>query len=167
MRCRQKEWPFDGAISLFAYRDKAAALIGAYKFRNRFSLAAFFAEACADRLASTWPGLPLVPVPFRRKKIVEKGWDQVEAIARRLSGLGFEVLNLLERLPSGEQKRLGLDARLENARKAYRLKPGVIAPPACVLLDDVFTTGATAAACAEALKEGGASTVFFLALASD
>lgn len=167
MRCRERDWPFDSAISLYSYRDKAEALIGAYKFRNRFSLAPFLAEACASRLLSLWPGLPLVPVPFRRKKIVEKGWDQVEILARALEARGFQVKRLLERLPSGEQKRLGLEARLVNARRAYRLKKGALVPPALVLLDDVFTTGATAAACAEALKEGGAATVHFLALASD
>ncbi len=167
MRCRERSWPFDAAMSLYSYRDEAAALIGAYKFRSRFSLASFLAEACAARLESRWPGLPLVPVPFRRKKIVDKGWDQVEALSKRLEARGFQVLRLLERLPSGEQKRLGLEARLDNARKAYRLKPGETVPSALVLIDDVFTTGATAAACAEALKDGGAATVYFLALASD
>lgn len=167
MRCRERTWPFDAALSLFSYRDEAAALIGAYKFRSRFSLASYLAQACAARLEGTWPGLPLVPVPFRRKKIRDKGWDQVEALARGLEARGFEVRRLLERLPSGEQKRLGLEARLDNARKAYRLKPGETVPSALVLVDDVFTTGATAAACAEALKEGGAATVYFLSLASD
>jgi len=167
MRCRDREWSFEEALPLFAYEGAAAELVAAYKFAGRRSLARFLAGLLSRALAGHWPGWPVVPVPYRRAKIVEKGWDQVEEIVRVLGRGGFEVRRILERLPSGEQKRLSQEGRLENARKAYRLVPGAAVPPELVLVDDVLTTGATAEACARALREGGALRVAVLALAAD
>lgn len=167
MRCRDREWSFEEALPLFAYEGAAAELVAAYKFAGRRSLARFLAGLLSRALAGNWPGWPVVPVPYRRAKIVEKGWDQVEEIVRVLGRGGFEVRRILERLPSGEQKRLSQEGRLENARKAYRLVPGAAVPPELVLVDDVLTTGATAEACARALREGGARRVAVLALAAD
>jgi ComF family protein len=167
MRCRGRDWSFEEAFPVFAYDGAAAELVAAYKFAGRRSLARFLAGILSGVLAEKWPGRVVVPVPFRRSKIVEKGWDQVEEIVRRLEGRGFEVRRILQRLPSGEQKRLTQEGRLENARKAYRLVPGAAVPPELVLVDDVLTTGATAEACARALREGGARRVAVLALAAD
>ena len=167
MRCRGREWSFEEALPIFAYDGAAAELVAAYKFSGRRSLARFLAGILSRALEENWPGWPVVPVPYRRAKIVEKGWDQVEEIVRILARRGFEVLRILERLPSGEQKRLSQEGRLENARKAYRLVPGAAVPPGLVLVDDVLTTGATAEACARALREGGAQRVAVLALAAD
>ena len=88
-------------------------------------------------------------------------------MARELEHRGFSVMRILQRRPSGEQKRLSLDARLGNARQAYRLSVKAAVPAELVLLDDVMTTGATAEACAHALREGGARRVAFLVLAAD
>lgn len=167
MRCREREWSFEAARPVFPYDGAAAELIGAYKFAGRRELSRFFSRILARMLEENWPGWPVVPVPFRRSKIAAKGWDQVEEMAKDLERSGFCVRRILERLPSGEQKRLSSGDRLENARKAYRLAPGAVAPPEVVLLDDVFTTGATAEACSRALREGGARRVAFLALAAD
>jgi len=167
MRCRNREWSFEEAFPIFAYDGAAAELVAAYKFAGRRSLARFLAGILSRALMENWPGRPIVPVPYRRAKIVEKGWDQVEEIVRVLDRRGFEVRRILERLPSGEQKRLSQEGRLENARKAYRLVPGAAVPDEVVLVDDVLTTGATAEACARALREGGARRVAVLALAAD
>jgi ComF family protein len=167
MRCRARTWSFDAAFPLFAYRDEAEDLVAAYKFAGRRSLARLFASLFEEALRESWPGWPLVPVPFRREKLRKKGWDQVEDLAVALERRGFEVRRILERLPSGEQKRLSLEERLGNACKAYRLKAGAEVPREAVLIDDVFTTGATAEACARALKEGGALHVAFLSIAAD
>lgn len=166
MRCRGRAWSFDLARPLYPYRGAAAALISAYKFQGRRSLADYFVDDLASEIRA-FPGACIVPVPYRRKKIVERGWDQVEELVRRLESRGFPARRVLERLPSGEQKKLGLEERFANARTAYRLRPGSAAPEAAILLDDVFTTGATADACATALRDGGSRFVVFLALAAD
>ncbi len=167
MRCRKRSWSFDEASSLFAYEGKAAALVLAYKIGGRRSLAAFLAGLLAREIEARHPGRILVPVPPRPEKLRERGWDQVEELVRRLERLGFRAARLLARLPSAQQKRLGLEDRFENARAAYRLLPGAKAAGRLLLVDDVLTTGATAEACSLALREGGAESVAFVSLASD
>lgn len=73
----------------------------------------------------------------------------------------------LFRAPSRQQKELGLEDRRRNAAMAYRLSPGAKVPENALLLDDVFTSGSTADACSRALKEGGARSVAFVAIAAD
>jgi ComF family protein len=114
----------------------------------------------------------LVPVPLFRARERQRGFNQArllaEGLTRHLSkaGKGPRVAaRLLERtrqtLP---QVGLSAAARRENVRGAFKVAEPLPARD-LVLVDDVMTTGATLSACAHALKQGGAGTVFALTLA--
>jgi len=167
MDCRERRHVFDEAVPLFDFEGPFRRLLSAYKFEDRRSLAPFLAGLAAREIEARWPGWPIVPVPPRPGKMRERGWDQVEDIAVILGARGFAVQRLLERLPSAQQKRLGRADRGMNARAAYRLKQDVAVPEAALLVDDIMTTGATADACAAALKDAGARRVALLVLALD
>lgn len=167
MNCRREKRNFDEAHPLFAYRGMAAALIGAYKFQGRKSLAPFFASTLAQVLEQRWPNHALVPVPPRRASLRQRGWDPLECIVQILERRGFLVARLLERSGSVEQKRLSLEKRRRNAAASYHLRQSAAVPREVVLVDDVFTTGATVEACAKILKENGASFVAVLTLAME
>ncbi|MGA2545685.1 MAG: hypothetical protein ABSF43_04010 [Rectinemataceae bacterium] len=167
MRCRGIERAFDSAYPLFAYAGAARELISAYKKNRRRSLAPFFAEVFAETIEEKWPDRTIVPVPPRPGKASSSGWDQVEEIAKVLGRRGFPVARPLERRPSEEQKSLGRGERGVNAKKAYVLKRGAVAPERALLIDDVITTCATLDACARSLKSGGALSVTALAFAAD
>jgi ComF family protein len=167
MDCRGGDRVVDESIPLFMFSGTFRRILSAYKFADRRSFAPFFAGLVASEAEARWPGWTIVPVPPRPGKIKERGWDQVEDIARELEKSGFTLARVLERLPSMQQKRLGRRARGENARAAFRLKPGVAVPERALILDDVVTTGATADACAAALKAGGSARVALIALAAD
>lgn len=167
MRCRKREWAFDTAVPLFTYEGAAASLVLAYKIGGRRSLGPFLASLLEREFLARWPGLCLVPVPPRPGKIRERGWDQVEELARLLERRGLRVERALERRISGEQKRFDLVGRFANAAGAYVLKSGVRPAGGCVLLDDVLTTGATLEACSRALLGGGAASVSALVVAAD
>jgi predicted amidophosphoribosyltransferase len=130
-------------------------------------LSHYFAEILLVEIILKWPDYSIVPVPPRREALRERGWDQMELIACLLEKKGRAICRVLERLPSLEQKTLGLEARRENARKAYRILACRHAPAKALLIDDVFTSGSTAEACAAVLKAGGSETVVFVALAAD
>jgi predicted amidophosphoribosyltransferase len=94
----------------------------------------------------------------------------VEEIARGLEKKGFQLLRMLKRNPSREQKKLDKKNRSLNAREAYALKAGMAGGAEglpLLLLDDVCTTGATIEACAQLLSASGASKVAAIVIAAD
>ncbi|MEE9472060.1 MAG: ComF family protein, partial [Gemmatimonadota bacterium] len=97
----------------------------------------------------------LVPVPVTRARLRERGFNQAQLLAEPLgTTLGHPVLAVLERLPGRRpQAGLGRSARKVNVMGRVRASAGPEAgrPKAALLVDDVVTTGATAAACARAL----------------
>ena len=146
----------------------AKCLLQALKFQGRRRLAAFLASLAARELDQApgrdAQGIVVVPVPPR------PGRREPDAVARVASDLdvahGFCVRPLLIRTVRTPQKTLGYEQRKANLRGGIRVDPrraGAV-PPRVVLLDDVFTTGATVDACAQALLDAGCTRVDALTL---
>lgn len=165
--CRGREFECPEILPLFMYADAAAELVAAYKTRGRTSLAVYFAGQMEGEIRSRWPGWTIVPVPPRPEKIRSGTRDQIETLARVLEARGFPVERVLARARSEQQKHLGREERLANSKAAYSMAPGKRAPEKALILDDVFTTGATVEACAAALKGGGAKAVAAIVIAAD
>ena len=168
LRCRAVEHRFSSHRSLFPYTGMAKCLLQALKFEGRWRLAAFFACRAAEelhrRLDCGAPGVVVVPVPPRPG---HREPDAVERVVSRLAAGGFvRVQRLLQRSARTPQKTLGYEQRKANLRGGIRVDPRASAavPARVVLLDDVFTTGATADACAQALLEAGCALVDALTL---
>ena len=109
----------------------------------------------------------IVPVPASSKK---RGYNVPERMARPLAkAVGVPLAaNALGRTRTGRhQAGLSLDERLVNVAGAFRVQePDNVDGKRVLLVDDVITTGATAAACAQALLDAGAQSVFAVALAT-
>ena len=110
-------------------------------------------------------GTILAPVPLHRWRIWKRGYNQAALIAGALSRRsGLEArLDLVQRVKATPPLRgMGRRARSEAVRGAFRVTPrhrSAISGCAIVLIDDVFTSGATANACAAILKRAGAARV--------
>jgi len=106
-------------------------------------------------------GSVLIPVPLHRRKLRERGYNQSELIARRLSAVGgssIRVENLLERVvDTPSQTHFSRKDRQTNLKNAFALTRNAAIMPDTryVLLDDVFTTGSTLNACAKVLRRSG------------
>jgi ComF family protein len=152
------------ARSPFVYDGPLAAAIRGMKFSGWHGLARHLAAAMSEALGSvgadeiTW-------VPLSSQRLARRGFDQAEVLARALSArLGISARRLLERRRSTQaQARMSGAERRRALAGAFRT---VTSPPEQVLLvDDVLTTGSTAAACAEALAIAGARRVVLVTAA--
>jgi ComF family protein len=112
----------------------------------------------------------IVPVPLHPERERERGFNQATLLARTLAQQTRLPLDewSLARVAHTTQHRAGMDARArhETVEAAFEVvRPRLIAGERVLLIDDVFTTGATVAACAHALKAAGADEVFVLTVA--
>ncbi len=112
----------------------------------------------------------VLPVPLHPERERERGFNQAALLARALAtraGLAPDEWSL-ERVTHTEKHRAGMDARArrESVEGAFRVaRPRLVEGESVLLVDDVFTTGATASACADALRAAGAREVFVLTVA--
>lgn len=109
----------------------------------------------------------VVPVPLHPARRRERGFNQAALLAASVAeGAGLPLdRRSLARVAHGERRRAGMDARArrESVEGAFAAaRPRLIRGESVLLVDDVFTTGATASACARALLDAGARAVFVL-----
>ena len=167
MKCREEPVlkSTDSVLPLFSYRLWNRELMFRWKMLEERSFSPLFARLLCQVLRKSGYKV-LVPVPPRKGKIREKGWDQIEELSTFLEKrYGFKVMRLLERNSSGQQKKLSREQRLESIKTAYSLKPFTGQRPKEVcLIDDVCTTGSTIESCAEILKSAGVEKVHAVTL---
>lgn len=112
----------------------------------------------------------IIPVPLHPKRERTRGFNQATLLATALSRANATILDQgsLIRTSHTEQHRAGMDVRdrQKTVESAFQvLCPAVIQGERVLLVDDVFTTGATVSACSRALMDAGAAEVFVLTLA--
>jgi competence protein ComFC len=164
-RCRSAAFAFDRNVSLFAYTGGIRDLIREYKFSDRRRLARVFAGLIAPAMRAEYPRTVVVPVPPRPGA---GRMDHLGAIARLLRrDHGFNVMDVLVRSGGASQKTLDLEERRRNLLGKIHARTGRPFPRSVVLLDDIFTTGATVDDCSKALRDAGSADVGVFTLAME
>jgi ComF family protein len=112
----------------------------------------------------------VLPVPLHPERQRERGFNQAALLARALTRAAPSRLDewSLARVAHSERHRAGMDARArrESVEDSFAVaRPRLVSGESVLLVDDVFTTGATATACAAALKAAGALRVYVLTAA--
>ncbi len=160
-RCREcsgRRLAFASARAAVAYDDDVRRLVRAWKERGLRRLAVEAAEVLVGVLPPPSSSV-LTFVPPDRARSLQRGHHPAERLARELGERwSLPVLPLVARTrPASRQRGLALADRRRNVAGAFA--PASAAPRAVTLVDDVYTSGATAAAAASALRKGGARRV--------
>ncbi|MBC2778194.1 ComF family protein [Parasphingopyxis marina] len=156
--------PYATARAAVAYGDIARGIALRLKYSGRIGLARTIAAAMQRHMARLDDAL-LIPVPLHRRRIWGRGYNQAALIARALAGDDSEKLRLetLIRAKSTPVLRgMGAKAREQAVRGAFAVpdaRRAEIRGRRLVLIDDVYTSGATAKACARVLLRHGAAEV--------
>jgi len=159
---------FDAAYSWGAYEGRLRDLIHLFKYGGIRPLGKVLGEWMALAMPREERFDRIVPVPLHWVKRCRRGFNQSELLARAIARrYGMPVSPVLRRVrATAVQAGLSHSARRANVEGAFRVRRGVSLEGLRVLLvDDVMTTGATASACARALKQAGARYVAVLTLA--
>lgn len=165
---------YEKLLYIFKYESLIRKLILQYKFSNKAYLNHFFANIIAknEKNADLIREYDfIIPVPMHKKKMQKRGYNQTELIARELSKM-LNVptkLNILSKIVNTTtQSKLNGKARQSNIQHAFLVKNDIeIENKKIVLLDDIYTTGATVEECGRVLKEAGAKEILVLVLAKD
>lgn len=164
--------PWGRGRSALRYDDASRPLVLAFKHGDRLHLAPLLAgwmrAAGAELLAECEV---IVPVPLHRWRLLARRYNQAAALAHalaRASGRPVSDCALLRARRTPSQGRMSRSQRARNVQGAFRIDAGrraEIAGRRVLLVDDVLTSGATAAACTRALLRAGAASVDLLTLA--
>jgi competence protein ComFC len=164
--CRELELHFSSARSAVVARGIAREIIHRYKYQRALWFEPFLAgllirEAKPALAGQHWDFI--VPVPLYPLKQREREFNQAERLATHLSaatGIPLKTKLLRRVLPTATQTLLTREQRAANMRDAFLADRGArLDGERIVLVDDVFTTGATTCACAKALQAAGAGDV--------
>ena len=164
--------PFAKARAAVVYSGVARRMVHRLKYQDRLDLAAIMAgwmvRAGDDVIGRSDV---VVPVPLHRRRLFLRQSNQSAELARALAryrGLPYLPCVMLRKRATRQQVGLGARARADNVRGAFRIAAGrekLIRNRAVLLVDDVYTTGATAKSATRALLKAGAGQVNVLTFA--
>ncbi len=171
--CRSMKRYFTFARAVGTYEEVLKKTIWLFKYKGKTGLQDILGSlmvGCINRLGLERGGIDIIiPVPLHKSKLRARGYNQSEILAAFMSKkLNIPVSrNNLKRVKATiTQTSLKREERIKNIRNAFCIKqPEKFSGKRILLIDDVFTTGATSNECSRILKQAGSGNVFVLTLA--
>ena len=161
---------FDRGAAVFAYDDTMRRSISMFKYHNRREYAKIYAAEmyrhCTYFLHQASPEV-ILPVPVHPRKKRERGFNQAELVAKELGKLievPVDTGYLFRKEKTTPQKELTRQQRKENLRQAFGIEENGKYYKRVLLIDDIYTTGATIDAISDILRENQTKIIFFLTI---
>lgn len=170
--CECKENFKENGWSCCYYKDALKECIHLFKYKGYVGLADIFGDIMASFVKKNGIGKEtdlIVPVPVHPAKRRERSYNHAEVLAASLSraaGIPVDARSLKKIRWTTSQSELDRKKRLDNVKDTFLVvNRSVFSEKRVLLVDDVYTTGATINECTKALLEAGASKICFLTLA--
>lgn len=168
--CGDTEHYFDRVLPVFEYSDEIKKSIYDFKYNNRRSYSGFFASEIYKRYRDFFevykPDI-IIPVPMFKKKEKQRGYNQAALLAAdlsRMTGIPYSEEMLIRVRKTSPMKDLERKDRLRNLKEVFSIREPLSSIYKVLLIDDIYTTGATMDECSLILKDSGAREVYGIAL---
>ncbi|WP_409302845.1 ComF family protein [Peribacillus sp. SCS-155] len=147
--------------SFFHYNDFLKEIIATFKYRGDYALAEAFVPFLLPKLTKMKNAL-IVPIPLSNERLIERGFNQAEAL---IAAAGIEAANVLSRLHSEKQSKKSREERISISQVFQVMDKQKIEGKKIILIDDIYTTGSTLRHAAKALVHAGAQEITSITLA--
>ena len=152
----------------FVYQGIFKNSVLRFKYSGRPEYAKFYSAAIlrfgGDKIRR-WDPEVLIPVPLHRERLLRRGYNQAEVLARQLGKeAGIPVVSdaVMRKKNTEAQKLLGSRERKKNLEKAFAAGKGIRAFRSALIVDDIYTTGSTVDAVAKVLRDSGTEDIYFV-----
>ncbi|MDP2923470.1 MAG: ComF family protein [Candidatus Omnitrophota bacterium] len=169
-QCMGKTFAYDRIISVTSYKEPMISLIHLFKYKNYDCLIDFFSSVMLQfflKIGFDFSSYAdITSVPMHHAKLRDRGYNQAALLAKSLANyfkIPFKDDIIYEKNERVSQTKLERQKRQESVKNAFLAKNNVSGKK-IILVDDIFTTGATISECAWALKEKGAQIVTVITL---
>lgn len=168
--CQRFSHAFSRGMAVFGYDEVMRRSISMFKYHNRREYARFYAEEMygqyAHFLERANPDV-ILPIPVHKQKKRQRGFNQAELVAKELgkiTGIPVDCGYLVRKEKTTPQKELTRQQRKSNLKEAFGLSRQEDGYERVLLIDDIYTTGATMDAVSEILKENQTKIIYFLTI---
>ena len=168
--CQNMDRAFDRALSALRYDDDSRRMIIGFKHHDRLEYATYFAKLLKQAGSRVFADTDMIiPVPLHKRRLIKRRYNQSALLSRILAediGVAHEP-ELLIRTKNTPPQEGNLNKRSKNVHGAFKVigtNREKVKNRTILLIDDVYTTGATAENCAKALKKAGAAKVYVLTI---
>lgn len=168
--CARVRHNYEQGAAALVYTDGIKQSIYRYKYKGKREYAGWYgyilAKICGTRIR-LWNPDVIIPVPLHKNKLKQRGYNQAELVAVQLGrrlGIPVDADYLVRCNNTAPMKKLTGEERINNLKNAFIIPQNVVKYNKILLVDDIYTTGATIDACATALKKHGASQVYCVSL---
>lgn len=169
--CREYSHVFDQGLSVFELTLSVQDMIYQYKYDKVFSLSRTFAFFMSELLKEAgWQADFIIPVPLHKNRLKSRGFNQAALLGDYISyhhRIPCVDNALIRSTDTKTQTGYNRQQRSDNLKNAFTvIKPDRIKDKNILLIDDVYTTGATADSCSRELRKSGAKKIYVLTIAT-
>lgn len=167
--CMKKVSYLSHCEACFLYEGLGKQLIMDFKYNRKTYLGKMFGNMLGDLAKTAFSESidMIVSVPLHEKRYAERGFNQMDLIGEPLAevyDVPYRNYVLVRNMNTPKLKNLNRKERMNIMRDAFNVKPEEVLGKRILIIDDIYTTGATMNACAEVLLEAGALNVYGLVL---
>lgn len=155
---------------MWLHKEPVSTAVYKFKYKNKRSWGAVFAGEMVKYYTEQikkWEIEEMIPIPLHQSRRRKRGYNQAEILARYLSektGVPYASDVLFRTKKTTAQKQLDRQERMANLRGAFSVSKEWKPAENVLLIDDIYTTGATLEQAAKILKKAGAQNVYFLTI---